>query len=181
MFGDAQNSWVGTRKVWNQHAYFVSQRVRRPGRCLLGGGAYGAIPSAPKDNWTLSWLDNFRQNVQDEGIFDAADATVSLTVDCKTPVVVHVAVRNAGFAPLPAGVDVEVHKADDDSLLGTVTTDEMLLPGQTEILDLTIDQSLATTADSFIARIVTGPNQTWVECRDDNDESDPAHAYCGPG
>jgi hypothetical protein len=181
VFGDAQNSWVGTRKMWNQHAYHVSNVCDgRDSACDPGMG-YGEIPANARDNWSLAWLNNFRQNVQDEGIFDAPDVTVSLDVDCGTPPLAHVAVRNAGLAPLPAGVEAEVVATDDGSVLGSVVTTQALLPGQTEILDLTTPAGTEPTAEMY-ARIVIDPlAAAFIECRDDNNESAPAHAFCGPG
>jgi hypothetical protein len=54
----------------------------------------------------VPWLNNFRQNVQDKGLFDAPDATVALRVDCATPLELRATVRNLGLALLPAGVEV---------------------------------------------------------------------------
>src|SRR4029079_4470445 len=88
MFSDAANSWVGTRTLWNQHTYHVSNICDdRDGACDGPNNVYGRIPKAEKANWKLPWLNNFRQNVQDKGLFDAPDATVALSVDCVSPVV----------------------------------------------------------------------------------------------
>ena len=181
VFGDAQNSWVGTRKLWNQHAYHVSNVCDGKDSACPAGTGYGEIPTTESDNWTVPWLNNFRQNVQDEGIFDAPDATVSVDVDCGQPPIVHVAIRNAGLAPLPAGVTAEVIATADGSTLGTVVTTQALLPGQTEIIDLTTPDGTEATAE-VLARIVIDPGMlTFIECRDDNNESAPAQAFCGPG
>jgi hypothetical protein len=180
VLGDVSSSWVGTRTLWNEHAYHVTN-ICDPRDSACGAGAYyGQIPPHELENWQQSWLNNFRQNVQDKGLFDAPDATVSLTVECSAPVAMKVSVRNLGLAGLPAGVNVDVLKlGTPDTVLGTVTTSATLLPGQTEVLDFVADEAAATAQDTFQARIVIDPNNpTFHECRDDNNESAPVTAEC---
>ena len=181
VFGDAQNSWVGTRTLWNQHAYHVSNVCDGDDAACEAGETYGALPSNSVDNWDLDWLNNFRQNVQADGIFDAADATVSLAVECKTPVVAHIAVRNAGFAPLPAGVAVDVLVVGDNTPVGSIETTQQLLGGQTEVFTVELPEGQAATTDTFIARITDDGMANFVECRDDNNESNEAEPSCTAG
>ncbi|MCA9706851.1 MAG: VCBS repeat-containing protein [Myxococcales bacterium] len=182
VFGDAANSWVGTRSVWNQHAYFVSNVCDGHDGACDAGQYHGQIPSVPKDNWTLGWLNNFRQNVGEEGIFNAPDAVVSLDVDCTDPPVVRVAVRNEGLAPLPVGVDVGVYRAEGNVELGTVTTTQALLAGQTQVLEFVVPEGEADASNAFVGRILVDPVMpSFHECREDNNESAEAKAFCGPG
>jgi FG-GAP-like repeat len=180
VYGDAQNSWVGTRTLWNEHAYHVSNICDSRDSACAAPNVYGSIPKHEKDNWKVPWLNDFRQNVQDKGIFDAPDATVSLTVDCTTPPVLHVSVRNIGSAGLPAGVqvDVFVEAGASETQLGTVTTTHALLPGQTETLDFTAPAG-NSASQIYVARIST-TNANFHECRTDNDSSAKASANCGP-
>ena len=180
VLGDAANSWVGTRTLWNQHAYHVTN-ICDPRDSACGPGAYyGQIPPHELDNWQQPWLNDFRQNVQDKGLFDAPDATVSLSVQCVTPVAMAVSVRNLGLAGLPAGVNVDVVKVGSpETVLGTVSTSHPLLPGQTEVIPFVAPGGQATTTDTFLARIVIDPaNPTFHECRDDNNESAPVQPEC---
>ena len=146
----------------------------------LPGTYYGQIPTQQQKNWNKSWLNNFRQNVQDEGLFNAPDATVDLEADCVSPVPLRVAVRNIGLAGLPAGVTVGVYaKQSTDVLVATVATTKPLLPGQTEVIQATADAMLATPNDTFVARVIIDPNNiTFNECRDDNNESPPVTPNC---
>jgi hypothetical protein len=182
VFGDAASSWVGTRSMWNQHAYFVSNVCDgRDGACDPGQ-YHGQIPATPKENWSVGWLNNFRQNVQDEGIFDAPDAVVALEVDCTSPPTVRVSVRNEGLAPLPAGVVVGVYRVEGDVQLGTVVTNQALLAGQTQVLPFEVPEGMADGNDQFVGRILVDPTMPlFHECREDNNESGPAEASCGPG
>lgn len=178
--GDASNSWVGTRTLWNQHTYHVSNVCDpRDGACDAPS-TYGGIPKREKRNWTVPWLNNFRQNVQDKGIFDAPDATVSLAVECTQPVVLRASVRNVGLAGLPAGVEVALFVDEDgvDAPIGKVATTRPLLPGQTEPLDFTAPAALGP-GRAFRARVVNEA-ETFHECREDNNESSLARARCGP-
>jgi hypothetical protein len=137
---------------------------------------YGSIPKQESENWTLPWLNDFRQNVQDKGLFDAPDATVLLQLDCTMPVVAHVSVRNIGVASLPAGVNVGVF--DGATQVGMGTTTQALFPGQTQTVTVTLAASAQTT-DTFTAKILIDPlAPTFHECRSDNDESAPVVPTC---
>lgn len=181
VFGDKANAWVGTRTLWNQHTYHVSNVCDDRDSACDAPNVYGSIPVTEKNNWDLSWLNNFRQNVQDQGIFDAPDATVSLSVPCVEPVVATVSVRNIGLASLPAGVTVGVYKKDamGDVLVGQGATANPLYPGQTAVFDVPLDTLQAGTSDTFVARILIDPmNLTFHECREDNNDSADVKPSC---
>lgn len=182
VYGDKESSWVGTRGLWNQHAYSVTNVCDSRDSACDPPNLYGSIPTKQKPNWTLGWLNNFRQNVQDKGIFDAPDAVVSVSVDCTDPIVVQVSVRNIGLAGLPAGVVAAVYSdAGGGTLLGTVTTTKALLPGQTEVIPFTVPAGTASNKDLFYAAIVIDPaKKTFNECREDNNQSAKVQAKCGP-
>ncbi|MFO0762421.1 MAG: VCBS repeat-containing protein [Byssovorax sp.] len=177
--GDKANSWVGTRTLWNEHTYHVSNICDDRDTACDAPNLYGSIPKVEKQNWTLPWLNNFRQNVQDKGIFDAPDATVSLRVDCTDPVQAHPAVRNIGLASLPAGVNVGVFiQGAMDTLVGQAATTHALYPGQTEELSIALDPQ-ANKTQSFVAKILIDPqNVTFHECREDNNESNVEKPSC---
>ena len=180
IFGDAASSWVGTRTLWNQHSYHVTNICDPRDSACLVGAHYGQVPAKQQKNWKLSWLNNFRQNVQDKGLFDAPDATVALEADCITPVPLTVSVRNIGLAGLPAGVEVGVYIGQNgDTEVAKVSTSTPLLPGQTEVIKVDADAQLAGPNDTFIARILIDPqNPKFHECRDDNNESKPITPDC---
>lgn len=181
LFGDKENSWVGTRTLWSEHTYHVSNICDDRDTACDAPNVYGSIPDVEKKNWTLPWLNNFRQNVQDKGIFDAPDGVLSIAVDCTSPVVVHVSVRNIGLASLPSPVDVGIYKqtAGGDVLVAQTATTHALLPGQTELLSATVDPADGTQTDTYLAKIVIDPqNPTFHECREDNNESQPVKANC---
>ena len=180
LFGDKSNSWVGTRSLWNEHTYHVSNICDDRDNACPAPNVYGSFPAVETRNWTLPWLNDFRQNVQDKGLFDAPDPTVALTVDCTTPVVAHVQVRNVGSASLPAGVTVGVYVVGSpDVLAATGTTTHVLFPGQVETVDVTVPAAKGSSTSTFRGAIVIDPNAPlFHECRADNDATGPATARC---
>ena len=190
VFGDKANSWVGTRTLWNQHSYHVSNICdSRDGACFAAENQYGVIPKLEKTNYTVKWLNNFRQNVQDKGIFDAPDAAIALRVDCENGIegttgsmTLRATLRNLGLALLPDGVKIGFYVVETggDRLLGEQTTTSMLFPGQA--VELTYGTKAAdtvTSKSSFVAKIIIDPtNPTFHECRDDNNTSELAKNPC---
>ncbi|MBI4704115.1 MAG: VCBS repeat-containing protein [Deltaproteobacteria bacterium] len=179
-FQDSANSWVGTRTLWNEHTYHVTNICDPRDSACAPGAYYGQIPAKEKKNWEQPWLNNFRQNVQDKGIFDAPDATVKLGADCVSPVPLHVQVRNIGLAALPAAVEVGLYKVTNgEELLGTVQTTEPLLAGQTELIEFAVPADKASPDDTFLARILIDPDAPkFHECREDNNESQKVKPGC---
>lgn len=179
VWGDKQNSWVGTRTLWNQHAYAVSNICDDRDSACTAPNTYGLIPKNQAANWSLPWLNNFRQNVQDKGIFNAPDAVVSISVECADPVIVQVTVRNIGLSALPAGVPVDVFAGPNR--IGSVVTTLPLGPGQSETIEFVVPAASGGQGDTYTARIAQDPtNKTFNECRENNNDAAVAVADCGP-
>ena len=180
VFRDRANGWVGTRTMWTQHAYHVTNTCDdRDSACDPAAG-YGAVPRRPRKNWTVPWLNNFRQNVQDEGIFDAPDPIVELRAECTSPPNLVATVRNQGPALLPAGVEVSFHRREGgvDTLLGTAATTAPLFPGRAAEVALEAPADVPTTA-TFVARIEVDPEAPlFRECDASNNESAEATPRC---
>lgn len=180
-FRAADNSWVGTRSIWNQHAYSVSNICGDRGDACSPSSTYGDIPRNQVDNWTVGFLNNFRQNIQGEGIFDAPDATVTLEVECATPAVLRASLRNLGAAVLTDGVEVGFYmdEAGVERELGRMTTTTALFPGQVQVLELDAPVDVVAMGSIFRARILVDPTMpTFQECRDDNNQSEDINPRC---
>ncbi|MEM9067720.1 MAG: VCBS repeat-containing protein [Myxococcota bacterium] len=180
VFRDRANGWVGTRTLWTQHAYHVTNTCDDRDSACDPGTSYGAIPTRQRTNWTLPWLNNFRQNVQDEGIFDAPDAIVELRADCTTPVGLVATVRNQGPALLPTGVEVGFYRREggSDTLLGTATTSTPVFPGRAVEVRLSAPADVPVTA-TFVAQIEIDPDAPlFRECDGDNNASNEAMPRC---
>ena len=182
VFGDKANSWVGTRTIWNQHAYSVTNVCDSRDSACDAPNVYGSLPTATKDNWNVPWLNNFRQNVQDGAFFSAPDAVLTLRVVCTEPATMKVTVQNIGMNGLPAGVEVGVYRVANgaDTLLGTVTTTRALAPGQSEVLDFAAPDPSDPRATYRARILIDEANRTFNECREDNNESALATGSCGP-
>jgi hypothetical protein len=180
-FNDAAHSWVGTRTLWNEHAYHVSNICDDLDTACVAPNVYGSIPKVEQSNWTVPWLNNFRQNVQDKGLFNAPDPSVALVVSCGSPTVLTVSVRNVGLSSLPSGVNVGIYKGSvaAGNQIGTVTTNRSLLPGQTEPLTFSVSSAMGNSSDTYIAQVIISPtNPTFHECTTANNTSNPATASC---
>ena len=184
VFGDAANSWVGTRTLWNQHAYSVTNVCGDDTACGPPND-YGHVPKYPLPNWVVPWLNNFRQNVQEDGLWDAPDATVLMSVACTTPLTFQVLVRNLGQAILPKAVQVGIYQlrpeADGGEIfVGQVETLAALFPGQVELVGMVADEALELSPVwAFVARILVDPeNPEFRECRPDNNNSPEASSPC---
>jgi len=73
VFKDVQNRWVGTRKIWNQHTYHVTN-VNED----------GSIPLVESPNWQDPNLNNYRQNVQGGNLTNAPNFVSSVDTDGRT-------------------------------------------------------------------------------------------------
>ncbi len=65
IFGNEK--WVGTRKIWNQYEYHVTNINED-----------GSVPVQEEANWLSLRLNNYRQNVQPEGIFNVPNLVTGL-------------------------------------------------------------------------------------------------------
>ena len=136
VYRDARDAWVGSRPVWNQHAYAVTNVTDE-----------ATIPRTSEvvNNWQVPELNNFRQNVQGDL---AREGTPDLTSDggsasCNSDGVVELRFRvcNRGAALVGTGIEVTAHadSITEGDELCTVTTSRVLGPGECEDLACTWD------------------------------------------
>jgi hypothetical protein len=180
VFGHPRGEWVRTRRIWNQHTYHVTN-IDEDGR----------VPLQETPNWVTPRLNNFRQNVQPEGLFNAPDLVledlgVSLTT-CPRALTPSVRVQNRGSAGVPAGIPVAFYRVDSDGareLAGIAHTTAALLPGESELVALDsvpVDANAPSAAVAFEAVVndpSRGPVATLHECRADNNGSGRAEGRC---
>ncbi|MBX3270100.1 MAG: VCBS repeat-containing protein [Sandaracinaceae bacterium] len=177
VYGDARNQWMRTRRVWNQHAYHVTNVTSIAGR----------VPIAEVDNWSVPGLNNYRQNVQGEGVFNAPDLVVLalevLLDGCPARATLRARVANEGSIGVPAGVPVAFRTgtiAAPGALLGVAPTTVPLLPGASTVVVLA-DVALAGDPPyAFVATVDddgTGASIV-LECDDDNNAAAIADLTC---
>lgn len=177
---DASNNWVRGRRIWNQHSYHVTNVTED-----------GQIPTQEEINWLNGRLNNFRQNIQPGGIFDAPDLTIDdLTVDrsaciSQSTLTVLVTLKNNGALGVPAGILLAAtahnNVTNEDIFIGAFPTTTPLFPGNTEQLSISW-QPPAGWSD-FVIRVTVDDdgsgNGQYNECDEaNNDGSTDAQTTC---
>jgi len=168
IWGDKDDNWVRTRRIWNQHAYSVTNVEED-----------GTLPTEPNPNWTNSRLNNFRQNQQPAGVFDAPDLVAADIgvgdVSCvgERKAQFEVTVENEGALGVAPGVPVEliVDNGDTTEVVGRWTTGTRLLPGQQEVLTTEWTVPDDWLEDGFEVRARVDVDDAVNECDEDNNET----------
>lgn len=131
VYEDAEDNWVATRAVWNQHAYHLSNIDES-----------GQLPRVEEPSWSThnSWRLN---RLPDEEIFLAPDLRIvalsANTNGCPTNVHLRARLLNAGSRGVPAGVKVSFYGGEPPSrgeYLGTATSTRALLSGEGEWVEI---------------------------------------------
>jgi len=166
IFGDKNGNWVRTRRIWNQHAYHVTN-VNED----------GSIPAVELPNHKQPKLNNFRQNVQPNGEFSAPDLVASIFPLCGSDYSLVVRVRNIGEASVPAGVVVGLYLGDPQAggfeIGGSpMSTTKVLYPAEAQDLVFPIATPPPGLLDGSIKVYAVvddkSPPHAWHECRIDN-------------
>ena len=131
VFRDVANNWVQTRPIWNQHAYHVTNV-----------NPDGTIPAQAERNWEVSYLNNFRQNVQGGDLFNAPDLVAEIVEAdgsrCTSAgIEIVVELRNEGSLGVRQGgveVLVEAGLGEELEVVEVLTNTRSLGPGATEQL-----------------------------------------------
>ena len=172
-YGDLFDQWVPTRKVWTSHTYHVTNAT-----------SAGNVPQVEVDNWTVPGLNNYRQNSQGAGVFNAPDLTVDLSIGldlCLDKLELRATVWNKGAEGVPAGIEVAFYEGKDASgkLLGKILTDKPLLPGGSAKVALVIDAPAEPT-DYFVEvdKASGGAGGDVAECNEDNNTNLITAAAC---
>ena len=130
VFGDANGSWVNTRKIWNQHAYHITNV-----------NDDSTIPAVEPNSWESH--NTYRCNASSEALACRDLSASHLIMDqAEYPSSVDLTARvgNSGWLHFAAGVNVSFYNGDPEDggiLLGTVRTTTRLYPGQYEDVALT--------------------------------------------
>ena len=171
VIGDMNKSWRPGRKIWNQHAYSITNVDDS-----------GAIPTKPAANWLT--YNNFRSGDLSPADGAAApDLKVKVTV-CEyacsdSQLLMWVQLGNEGASPLTAGATIEVYgkKGGVDSLITSLPYVEVLDAGvYSEGIAFTIDDPV--NYDALTVTAVAGEE----ECKVDDNAFLLNPPFCGiPG
>lgn len=171
VYGDANDQWVRTRKLWNQHAYHITNVSSTLG-----------IPAPESPSWVVPpGFNNYRQSNQGAGVFNAPDLQVSLGASlqgCPASVELVATVQNLGSLGVAAGIPVSFYEGATatGTPIATVNTTQALLPGQFEIVTV----SAPTNGTSFSVRVDAdgmGMGQE-NECLEDNNDASVEDVIC---
>ncbi len=173
VYGDPQNKWVRTRRLWNQHAYH-----------LTNVNSDGKIPHPEDRSWGPNGLNNYRVSSQGKGVFNAPDLSVDLevsTATCPSGLTLRARVKNAGSLGVPAGVKVQFYSGTSSSgtLIAEVTTTGALLPGQSEVVSTVYPNPNGSDALSFYVTVDGGSSTSIVEeCLEGNNAGSASGIRC---
>jgi hypothetical protein len=162
VYGDADKTWPPGRKVWNQHAYSITNV-----------GDLGQIPEAPQLNWPQ--YNNFRS--ADVGLPPGeyldllAEVLEVCTDDCGGDIAyVAARLRNAGNVEAPAGISVTLRAGPAGPVLATLVTAAPTPPGSTgEVLVFTVPATdlVGLPPEVTVDDIGDGTGEIF-ECQEDN-------------
>ena len=165
VWGDRQGRWVSARRIWNQHAYHITNIEER-----------GAIASPEAPSWLR--LNAYRQNLREEGeILSGADLWGGRgLVEC-TPEYFRlgVNVQNWGLEPVAPPITValyrEVRGAPDIRIEERQTSEVLPGFGGAQMLWFEVPRTgVATTWYAIIDDPGDLPVGNVYECREENNE-----------
>lgn len=137
VIGDANNTWVSTRKIWNQHSYHITNV-----------NDDGTIPAHEANSWQL--YNTYRCNYQTlpGGPLAAPNLVACYLRVASTGQVTSLAARvgNAGEAFAPSGINVGFYNGDPrtgGTWLGKAQTTNRVVPGAFEDVSLLLTNAPA--------------------------------------
>jgi len=172
VYGDANDQWVRTRQVWNQHTYHVTNAT-----------SSGLTPVMENNNWDDPQLNNYRQNFQGSGVFNAPDLEVNLSVglaNClQQQFEVIATIRNTGSIGVPAGVDVSLYRGTDATgeLVSTQNTVVGLLPGAQTNLSW-LEPNPGGQPQNYFVVVDEDMDGVITECVEDNNQATATAVAC---
>ena len=148
--------------------------------------ACAAAYQEPEPNWLNPRLNNFRQNVQPDGLFDAPDLVVdalAISADkCPaTSLFVDFTVRNDGALSVPAGAAIRIELIGPDEerwILADIATGVRLFPGDEETFSELVELPDDVPDPPYDVRVAVDPDASINECIEDNNALVQASMAC---
>ena len=152
VYEDPGAQWVRTRRIWNQHFYHVTNINED-----------GTVPQKELANWTHKRLNNYRQNVQPAGVFNAPDlvakaltSETELCPESPSRIKLVALVANEGSLGIKAGLGVKfyatnVNGTGKTAFIGESSVNTVLPPKQTGTATLVWDQK--ATIDGEVVEV----------------------------
>ncbi len=174
VYGDANDKWVRTRKIWNQHAYHITN-IQSDGK----------VPMVEPRSFTSAENNDYRVSSQGKGVYNAPDLRVDLevsTASCPNAIDLRARVKNAGALGVPAGVKVRFYLGTNASgtLLAEKATTKALLPGESEVITFSFQTGQSQGGAFFVDVEGMTPTGAVNECLTDNNSASAGGVRC-PG
>ena len=173
---DGSDNWVRTRRIWNQHGYSVTNINED-----------GTVPLLPERNWMNPRLNNYRQNTQPGGIFDAPNLAITalrlIGDECPlTEFRVIVEVTNLGALSVPAGVPIQVFVDAEGEAFGldTILTATRLFPGDIETISFDATITDDVPPPPYTVRATIDPDEEINECDESDNSRESEDFDCYP-
>ena len=164
VFEDRLDNWVGTRPMWNQHTYHVTNV-----------GIDGSIPAVEPPNWAT--YNSYRRNGQ--GDLEQLCAPDLVAADLVIPSLpcpdleISVKVLNQGCLGVGPGVNVSIYDGDH-GLLTTVQTQGAIPAGGSETIQVSIPDPGNRPFEITVAVDDAGGGAgSFNECIEENNETAP--------
>jgi hypothetical protein len=130
VYGDANDSWVPTRAIWNQHTYHVTNIT------TLGG-----VPQHEERSWVAhnTYRLNSQGSVGGPPAPDLAPGATATLSRCPVEVLLGVWVANQGELFVPAGLEVAFYRGEpaaNNAAFAVARTTRRLLPGESEFVSV---------------------------------------------
>ena len=177
VYGDAHNKWVRTRRIWNQHAYHITNI-----------NSDGTLPKPEPYSWKKPvGFNNYRVSSQGHGVHNAPDLQVDLEISahsCPVGVELRARVKNAGSLGVAPGVKVQFYLGADatGTLLGEAVTTKALLPGGSEVVTHRFNFESHNPPYNFYVRVdgadTEGGEGSVRECLEDNNSASAGGVQC---
>ncbi|MHB0960422.1 MAG: putative Ig domain-containing protein [Pirellulaceae bacterium] len=165
VLGNANENWVSTRRIWNQHSYHVTNI-----------NDDGTIPAREESSWLVH--NTYRLNAELEASpLDAPDLTASFLRASGTDqqATLEVRIGNGGARFVPSGTLVAFYDDDPDQggqLLGVTAITRRLNPGEYEDISLVVPHGDLRHVWAVADDDGTGQGQI----RESNEENNRYHA-----
>jgi hypothetical protein len=172
IYRDANDLWVKSRMIWNQHAYAVTH-VNED----------GTIPqtSSWMNNWDDPLLNNFRQNVPGDPNADAlGDTTAGPSKDylcVGSTATLRTDVCNRGATAVPANIDIGFFVGGNE-VCSTATT-MVLQPEECETVSCAWSDAPAS-APGVDVEVIADSGDGVTECKEGNNSGFIYDVFCEP-
>ncbi len=174
VIGDADDSWMAGRPVWNQHGYNITNI-----------GTRGSIPAVPDANWLI--YNSFRSgdltSATGGAFSDALPEHVEICTDDCDIGILQVVVRmgNGGVDNLPNGVPVSLYSLQGSNATYIESQDsvQVVASGDTTYgMVFEIDPALVPTGNLRVVVDDEDGLETIGECHEDNNVWETDQAVC---